>query len=410
VKTCSAMAGGSGSLTATHDDMSRPDTRRALLHTALGGLLIAGVFAVLNFGGGDANRMARLSDATPGPSAGGQANIVFTNARSGNCLTWPPDGPNRPSFVGCKDDHLFEVVESVDMRNFQEPCQLAVQRYLGTHYDPNGKFTINVLWSGHAVGTKAERHLLCGLELPGPDGQPIAFRGQVAGLDQSKVWPAGTCLGIDPATNQPTQIPVDCSAPHAVEITGTVDLAEKFSNAPPAESDQVTSLRDGCSRTADAYLAPATLQNTPLTLIYNTVPVASWLAGSRRVSCGIGAAQDNRESAALIGSARGRLPINGPPSPTPLNTVDTQQNPPGARLDMPPTAVAAPTPIPTPPRRGQPAPPTPTPSPTATPDPSAVPVSEAPPEPNAPAVIEIPGLGPITLPAFPPPQAPPPGG
>ena len=70
--------------------------------------------------------------------------------------------------------------------------------------------------------------MLCGLQLPGANNQQLAFKGKVADIDQSKVWPAGTCLGIDPTTNQPTDIPVDCAAPHAMEVTGAVNLAEKF--------------------------------------------------------------------------------------------------------------------------------------------------------------------------------------
>ncbi len=57
--------------------------------------------------------------------------------------------------------------------------------------------------------------MLCGLQLPGPNNQQLSFQGKIADVDQSKVWSAGTCLGIDPATNQPTDIPVDCAAPHA---------------------------------------------------------------------------------------------------------------------------------------------------------------------------------------------------
>ena len=86
-----------------------------------------------------------------------------------------------------------------------------------------------MLWSGDKAWRQSgERRMLCGLQLPGPNNQQLAFQGKVAEIDQSKVWPAGTCLGIDPATNQPTDIPVDCAAPHAMEVTGSVNLAEKF--------------------------------------------------------------------------------------------------------------------------------------------------------------------------------------
>src|SRR5690348_9164878 len=107
------------------------------------------------------------------------------------------------------------------------------------------------------------------LLLPGPNNQQLAFKGKVADVDQSKVWPAGTCLGIDPGTNQPTDIPVDCAAPHAMEVTGAVNLAEKFPEALPPEAEQDGFIKDACTRMTDAYLAPIQLRSTTLTLIYS---------------------------------------------------------------------------------------------------------------------------------------------
>jgi hypothetical protein len=209
-----------------------------------------------------------------------------------------------------------------------------------------------------------------------------------------------------------------------VEVTAAVNVAEKFPGAPPAETDQDAFLRDACARAADVYLSPVALNSTALTLIYSTVPLPSWLAGSHQVSCGIGATPDNRGWATLIGSAKGRLMINGQASPAPLNIPDTQQDaprPPDQRPNTPPTPVGTPSPVSS--RRAAPGPvleatrsPSPTatlsPSPTATsgPSASAIPAAtpEAPPHPDAPPVLEIPGLPPITLPVLPPP-APPPG-
>jgi predicted heme/steroid binding protein len=417
-------------------------TRRARRVRVLGGLLLGGVIVALALAVGDANYGLMRDD--PHPQADGQATVVFNNARSGDCLTWPNNKPNQPAFVDCKDDHLFEVAESVDMRHFQEPCALAVRGYLGTRYDPNSKFTSAVLWSGDAAGTQpGERHLLCGLQLPGSDNQPIAFKGQVAALDQSKVWRAGTCLGIDSA-GQPTELPVDCSAPHAVEVTGAINLAEKFPGERPAEPEQDAFIRDACTRTTDAYLSPIALLTTPLTLIYSAVSLPSWLAGSHQVSCGIGATNGDRGWATLTGTAKGRLLINGQTPVAPPNVPAPQQNPPPTALAAPPTALAAPPtdlaaptsvadrPAPEPPLAmasgpppavapvGQsPAPVGPPavapvgPGPPAAPSPPPAaqgPAQEASSGAGAPPVIEIPGLPPITLPVLPPPPAPPPAG
>ena len=187
-----------------------------------------------------------------------------------------------------------------------------------------------MLWSGDKAWRQSgERRMLCGLQLPGPNNQQLAFKGKVADVDQSKVWSAGTCLGIDPATNQPTDIPVDCAAPHAMEVTGAVNLAEKFPQALPPEADQDAFIKDACTRMTDAYLAPIQLRSTTLTLIYSTISLPSWSAGSHQVSCSIGATLGNGGWSTLLNSAKGPLLINGQP---PIAPPDIPEE----RLNLPP--------------------------------------------------------------------------
>lgn len=309
-------------------------TRRALLLTALGGLLIAGILTAIPAGPGG-----------PGlpPNAialGLRGAETFSKANAGNCLNWPDGNPDGAQVVDCKDEHRFEVAEIVDMRTFpgseygpdaappspariqqisQEQCQLAVRRYLGEKFDPNSKFTISMMWSGDkAWKQNGERRMLCGLQLPGPNNTQLPFKGKVAEIDQSKVWPAGTCLGIDPATNQPTDIPVDCATPHAMEVTGAVNVAAKFPGGLPPEPEQDKFIKDECTRLTDEYLAPIQLRSTTLTLIYSTISLPSWSAGSHQVSCSIGATLGNGGWSTLLNSAKGPLQINGqPPVPPP---------------------------------------------------------------------------------------------
>lgn len=272
------------------------------------------------------------------PRAGG-ASPALNRAHVGDCLTWPEGTPDAATIVGCTDDHRFEVAESIDMRTFpgseygasaappsparivqinEEQCVPAVRRYLGAKFDPNSRFTVSMLWAGdQAWRQSGERRMLCGLQLPGPNNQQLAFKGKVADIDQSKVWAAGTCLGIDSTTNQPVDVPVDCAAPHAMEVTGTVNLAEKFPNALPSEAEQDAFIKDACTRMTDAYLAPITRRSTTLTLIYPTLSQSSWSAGSREVACTIGATLGNGDWATLRGSAKGQLLINGQ-TPLPL--------------------------------------------------------------------------------------------
>jgi Septum formation len=331
-------------------------TRRGLLLTALGGLLIAGLATAIPVGTGP-GRLAGYIDSNPIPSTGTKSDATFNRANAGDCLMWPDATPETASIVNCTDDHKFEVAESIDMRTFpgseygpnaappspariqqitQEQCDAAVRNYLGPKFDPNGKFTVSLLWAGdRSWRNSGERRMLCGLQLPGTNNQQEAFKGKVADVDQSKVWPAGTCLGIDPTTNQPIDVPVDCGAPHAMEVTGTVNLAEKFPAALPAEPDQDAFIKDSCTKMTDAYLAPAKLRTTTLTLIYPTVALPSWSAGSHEVACSIGATLGNGGWATLVNSAKGQLLINGQP---PLPPPDIPEE----RLTMPPIPAQVP--------------------------------------------------------------------
>lgn len=328
----SGRRGALGTLQAT-------STRRALLLTALGGLLIAGVVTALPFG-------ARSALGADGVGLG--TNPTFANAKPGDCLNWPDNSADAATIVDCIGDHRFEVAESVDLRAYPgsefapdappptpariqqislEQCAPAVEQYLGEKFDPNSRFSISLLWAGDkAWKHSGERRMLCGVQLPGPNNQQEVFKGRVADLDQSKVWPAGTCLGIDPATSQPTDFPVDCSVPHAMEVTGAVNLAERFPGGVPVEADQDAFIKDVCTRLTDAYLAPGQLRDTTLTLIYSTASLPSWNAGSRQVACNIGATLGNGGWATLISSAKGPLLINGqppiPPPPIPEGRLD----------------------------------------------------------------------------------------
>jgi len=324
-------------------------TRRALLLTALGGLLIAGVLTAMPRGDGP---------ITPGAiTLGLRGAETFSKSKSGDCLNWPERNPDAAEVVDCKGEHRFEVAESVDMRTFpgseygpdaappspsriqqisQEQCQVAVRRYLGEHFDPNSRFTVSMMWAGDKAWRQSgERRMLCGVQLPGVNNSQLAFQGKVAEIDQSKVWPAGTCLGIDPATNQPTDIPVDCAGPHAMEVTGAVNVAEKFPAGLPPEPEQDAFIKDACTRMTDAYLAPIQLRSTTLTLIYSTISLPSWSAGSHQVSCSIGATLGNGGWSTLLNSARGPLQINGqPPVPPPDIPEERLNFPPIPMPDM----------------------------------------------------------------------------
>ena len=163
--------------------LAAASTRRALLLTALGALLIAGLITALPMGEG--------SSSAPGAFAlGPRGNDTFNHVKRGDCLNWPGRNPDAAHIVDCKDNHRFEVAQAVDMRTFpgseygpgapppsvdrikqisQEQCTPSVRGYLGPKYDPNGKYTIGLLWSGEKAWKQSgERRMLCGLQLLGP--------------------------------------------------------------------------------------------------------------------------------------------------------------------------------------------------------------------------------------------------
>ena len=70
-------------MTSVHGTLQASATRRALLLTALGGLLIAGLVTALPIGGGP-GRLAGYID--PVPPTGAKGNDAFNRATSGNCL------------------------------------------------------------------------------------------------------------------------------------------------------------------------------------------------------------------------------------------------------------------------------------------------------------------------------------
>lgn len=262
---------------------------------------------------------------------------TFDGIAAGDCLTWPDDQPDSIKTVSCNDAHRFEVASVVDLSTLPgsefgpdapppsqariqqisiEQCQPAAQQYLGTHYDPTSRFTISLLWAGKVAWELGdERRVFCGLQLQGVDDARSRFTGRVADLDQSKVWPPGTCLGIDPA-GIPTDLPVSCAGPHSMEVTGSVNVGEQFPGGLPSEAEQDAFTKDRCTASTDAYLAPVQLRSTTLTVVYSTIGEPSWTAGSRQVACRIGAVTGDGAWSTLLNSAKGDLLIDGqPPAP-----------------------------------------------------------------------------------------------
>jgi hypothetical protein len=262
-------------------------------------------------------------------------NAPTAGARRGDCLTWPPGEPERATKVDCAQEHLFEVADSEPIpragTDNQQTCTRAVGYYLGSHYDPGGRFVVGAV--------QADGRLLCGLQLPSDGVASFGFKGKVESQDQSRVWATGTCLGI--REGKTTDIAVECGLPHALEITGTADLSTVFGQAAPSTAAQDAVVRDACGVATAAYLSPVTLESTGLSVRYQPIDATGWAAGSRRVACRIGAPTPDGGWTTLVRSARNGVRIDGqsaaplPPSPA---------EPPPVQADAPTTESVEPSP------------------------------------------------------------------
>jgi hypothetical protein len=321
-------------------------------------------------------RMDEHGATAPGPAI---------RAVSGDCLTWPSGKADRAVAVDCNGDHLFEVAEAVEIdtavdasgadrlqQTFEQVCPPAIHRYLGSRFDPQGRFGIGMVWSPAGPQPQSGGRLLCGLQL-GNQEAAGSFRGRVADLDQSAIWPAATCLGI--LDGNATDLPVDCASTHAMEITGVVSLADVFVGPPPEIAAQDEVVRRDCSAVTEAYLSPVSLPATSLTVRYTPISPASWAAGSRQIACRLASPEPDGRWATLVGSARTGVSINGrqpaggtgdDPTPTPP-TADVATAPAASPVEPPQDqepAIAADEPPP----EGDPEPPAEAPGPAESPD------------------------------------------
>ncbi|MGV9709721.1 septum formation family protein [Gordonia sp. NPDC003424] len=329
---------------------------RLILSAVVIGAIVAGAVALAmgvfndsgSVGGTDIGENERL------------AENAFTQSVAGDCLDWAQGDPGNPSKVGCEQRHRFEVAGPLNTAQFpgaefgesatwpgvdrfaairDEQCPVIVDAYLNGRLDPQGRFSVGMMYPSQAQWDKGARELRCGLQQTGKDGTPDQFVGRVADQDQSFAWPAGTCIGIDPPTKKPTGYPVSCTEPHAFQTTGTVNLAVKFGDArsgkpwPPvaAQNDYLASI---CPVQATRFMGGKNkLDASTLNVQWSVLAEPSWLAGSRTVVCYLGL-PDGGGFATLVGDARSTLLING-------------------KLPVPPPAAppgrALPTPVPLPP-------------------------------------------------------------
>ncbi|QKT05843.1 septum formation family protein [Gordonia sp. X0973] len=315
---------------------------RVMLSAGVVGAVAIAATAVLT-GVGDSSGRVGVTKIGVGDRV---AQDAFTRSVTGDCLQWPEGQPGSPSKVDCGEPHRFEVAAAVDGAVLPggefsptakwpgpdrfatirvEQCPVLISGYLKGRFDPQGRFVPNLMYPSEAQWDRGQRDLRCGLVEKGTGGTAMEVTGRVADLDQSQSWAPGTCIGIDPATRQPT-FPVNCAEPHAFQTTGIIDMSARFgartSGRPwPGIDEQNKFLTPICPVQAHRFMGgKREFEKTTLNVQWSTVSEIGWLAGSRKAVCYIGLPFKGG-FATLVGDARKQLLINGkiptPPPPAP---------------------------------------------------------------------------------------------
>ncbi len=291
-----------------------------------------------------------------GPSLPPAPSVQSLRAPAHTCLTWQLPDAADAAVVSCSAPHLFEVTGTLDLQDFDaqaafpDPArwqQLVAQRCterttqaLADHFDPFGRFTVGAIKPSEAGWLRGDRTLRCGVQSTGRTGTLFATTGNAQAQDQSDVHPPGTCLGND---GKAVGDPVDCALPHAIEITGVVDLKDAFTKGYPDEAAQDRVLSTECTQLAKDFAGgAAAVGNKGLTLFWETLRMQSWQAGSTRVDCRLGAFLPDRSGfAPVTGSVKGPVQVGKQPAPAaagnpgpapvappPPTQVDTPATPP----------------------------------------------------------------------------------
>ncbi|AOW93804.1 hypothetical protein BFN03_17210 [Rhodococcus sp. WMMA185] len=334
--------------------MSATMTRRALAAVA-GGAVIAAVATIAIADGFNRSENLPVISSGSGLQATKVEDVAFASATAGDCLDWTSAGSRGDrtdvTKVDCSEEHRFEVTSALDLSVYpgaefgpgsrypgalrfaslrDEHCVPSVGNYLGAKFDPEGKFSVGLMFPSESGWAAGERTLRCGLQFSSTAGTLLPFTGRVEDQDQSNIWDPGSCIGINQGV--PSD-PVDCAQPHAFEVISVVDLATRFPGPMPSVEDQDEYLEDVCTQASNEYLGSAdALRDKTLTLFWDNLDLDSWLAGSRRINCSIGK-ETETGFATVTGSAKGDILIDGtaPVKPPPIGEGRSTPTPlPGA--------------------------------------------------------------------------------
>lgn len=292
-----------------------------MITAAVGALALLVLSAVLNWPVGDSDE--------PGSAPAPQQ--VF-EAPAGTCLNWTEPDAADIRQVTCGEPHLFEVTGRTDLsaelgdrarfpdeaqwqRLKRERCGEVSEQFLRGRLDPKGRFAVGAFTPNEQGWSSGDRTMHCGLQQPAPSGQLHRTTGSAARVDQANVYPTGRCLGINGTSVWDS---TDCARPHAVEVTGVVDLGQQFPEGFPPEPAQDEFLSGRCAEITGQYAGdPAAARDKGLTTYWDTLGQQGWDAGSRRVNCKVSAQlPDGSGLAPVTGSVTGEVRVSPDPAPT----------------------------------------------------------------------------------------------
>ncbi len=231
-----------------------------------------------------------------------ESRLSLRDFRTGDCVIWD-EGDNRyehaTSIVPCDEPHYIEIgavkritdgpdhVPTVDEWRaiVKKECEADIESWLGTRFDPMGRFRLGALQPTTDGWLAGDRTLWCGVEAnpssPLPLEASVPFTGEVRGAPQALVLPVGTCV----STTGP--FVVDCTAPHDSEITGSVDLTGRVATPPPAADRRAWSelVSADCTRLATDYLGHPPVD--PIVMVWFAIDPVSWDLGNHSARCGV---------------------------------------------------------------------------------------------------------------------------
>lgn len=281
------------------------------------GVGIAAIVALCGLIGDQLYQNHQRNNATPaaflfnGPAASTSSTSTTLSLEQhyyhpGDCIIWDQSKgrsePRSTPVVPCTQPHLIEYVGTATINNdsaslppenemrdiINQLCRPEVESFLGYKLDDNGRFQPGAIQPSPEGWADGERTLDCGILITPTTANydptlDLPFSIEVKGADQHPPTPKGTCL----LTNQQGQTvgSVDCSTPHQVEVTGTVNIADKTTTRPTSDAQWNSLVGAQCYAMAKAYIGKPLPSN--LTSGLFQITQSSWDTGDRNVDCTI---------------------------------------------------------------------------------------------------------------------------